>query len=55
MTDTELARKQDELERLLNDPTIPMQPALVWDLIDEIASHLPRPHHTALSATCPIR
>ena len=30
------ARKLDELERLLNDPEVPMEPGLVWSLLDEI-------------------
>jgi hypothetical protein len=37
MTETEYARKLEELERLLNDPAVPMQPALVWSLLAEIA------------------
>jgi hypothetical protein len=31
------ARKLDELDRLLNDPDVPMQPALIWHLLDEVA------------------
>jgi hypothetical protein len=31
------ARKLDELDRLLNDPGVPMQPALIWHLLDEVA------------------
>jgi hypothetical protein len=27
----------DELDRLLNDPDVPMQPARVWSLLAEIA------------------
>ena len=27
----------DELDRLLNDPTVPMEPAKVWSLLAEIA------------------
>jgi hypothetical protein len=37
MTDTEYARKLDELDRLLNDPDVPMEPARVWSLLAEIA------------------
>jgi hypothetical protein len=37
MTDTEYARKLDELDRLLNDPDVPMEPAKVWSLLAEIA------------------
>jgi hypothetical protein len=37
MTDIEYARKLDELDRLLNDPDIPMEPAKIWTLLAEIA------------------
>ena len=30
--------KMTELDRLLNDPDVPMQAARVWELIDELAS-----------------
>lgn len=33
MTDHEYARKLDELDRLLNDPDVPMDPARVWSLL----------------------
>ena len=36
-TDAEYARKLDELDRLLNDPDVPMEPAKVWSLLAEIA------------------
>ena len=39
MTESEYARKLDELDRLLNDPDVPMQPSLVWTLLDEISLH----------------
>jgi hypothetical protein len=35
--DTEYAWKLDELDRLLNDPSVPMEPAKVWSLLAEIA------------------
>ena len=35
MTDGGYARKFDELDRLLNDPDVPMKPDLVWRLLDE--------------------
>lgn len=38
MTDAEYDRKLDELDRLLNDPDVPMQPAKVWSLLAEISS-----------------
>lgn len=37
MTDTDYARKLAELDRLLNDPEVPMEPARVWSLLAEIS------------------
>ena len=37
MTEAEYARKLDELDRLLNDPDVPIEPARVWSLLAEIA------------------
>ena len=37
MTDSEEAAKLDELDRILNDPDVPMEPARVWALLAEIA------------------
>jgi len=37
MTESEYARKLDELDRLLNDPDVPMEPGKVWSLLAEIA------------------
>ncbi len=37
MTDLEYARKLDEVDRLLNDPDVPMEPGRVWSLLAEIA------------------
>lgn len=39
ITDQEYARKLDELDRLLNDPDVPMQPDRVWSLLAEISQH----------------
>ncbi|HET9019840.1 MAG TPA: hypothetical protein VFN46_09645 [Acetobacteraceae bacterium] len=39
MTETDYRRKLDELDRLLNDPEVPMQPQRVWSLLAEISSH----------------
>jgi hypothetical protein len=36
MADDNCARKLDELDRLLNDPAVPMDPDLIWSLLDEI-------------------
>ena len=35
--DAEYAWKLEELDRLLNDPAVPMEPAKVWSLLAEIA------------------
>ena len=32
------AAKLEEVERLLNDPEVVMQPGRVWSLLDEIAA-----------------
>ena len=39
MTDSDYARKLDQLDHLLNDPDAPMQPSLVWALLAEISQH----------------
>ena len=38
MTDTDYASKLEELDRLLNDPEVPMEPERVWSLLAEISS-----------------
>ena len=53
MTDADYDQKLDELDRLLNDLDVPMQPDRVWSLLAEISQHdLPPPgthpaHRTA--------
>ena len=37
MTEADYARKLDELDRLLNDPDVPLQPDRVWSLLAEIS------------------
>lgn len=37
MTDTDYARKLDELDRLLNDPDVPMLPDRIWALLADVA------------------
>jgi hypothetical protein len=37
MTDTEYAYKLDEIDRLLNDPNVPIQPGRIWALLDDVA------------------
>ncbi len=39
MTENEYAGKLDELDRLINDPEVPMQPSRVWSLLAEISHH----------------
>jgi hypothetical protein len=36
MTCIDYVRKLDELDRLLNDPDVPIQPDLIWFLLDEV-------------------
>lgn len=37
MSDAEYSRKLDELDRLLNDPDIPMQPDRIWSLLADVS------------------
>jgi len=37
MTDTDYSRKLDELDRLLNDPDVPMQPDRIWRLLADVS------------------
>lgn len=37
MSEPEYTLKREELERVLNDPTMPIEPARVWSLLAEIA------------------
>ena len=47
VTDADYERKLDQLDRLLNDPDVPMEPEKVWSLLAEISqrdlSSRPRP------------
>jgi hypothetical protein len=38
MTQKDLEQKLDEVERLLNDPDVQLEPSRVWSLLDEVAS-----------------
>ncbi len=38
MTDVEYGRKLDELERLLNDPDVPMEPDRIWSLLADVSA-----------------
>jgi hypothetical protein len=37
MTDAEYAGKLEELDRLLNDPDVPMQPERIWALLADLS------------------
>jgi hypothetical protein len=39
MTDHEYARNLEELDRLLNDPDVPMDPSRVWSLLADLSRH----------------
>ena len=39
MTQQDFEQKLDEVERLLNDPAVELEPARVWLLLDEVAGH----------------
>jgi hypothetical protein len=43
MSAAEYRRKLDELDRLLNDPDVPMQPDRVWSLLADVACQPPPP------------
>ena len=37
MSTAEYRRKLDELDRLLNDPDVPMQPDRIWSLLADVS------------------
>jgi hypothetical protein len=37
MSTAEYLRKLDELDRLLNDPDVPMQPDRIWSLLADVS------------------
>ncbi len=37
MSAAEYIRKLDELDRLLNDPDVPMQPDRIWSLLADVS------------------
>ena len=39
MDNLEYNAKLDELDHLLNDPDVPMEPSKVWDLLAEVSHH----------------
>ncbi|MFL5255011.1 MAG: peptide chain release factor 1 [Rhodopila sp.] len=50
MTDADYHRKLDELDRLLNDPDVPMQPDRIWSLLADVS----RPDLTAVQCSSAI-
>lgn len=48
MTETDFEQKLDELDRLLNDPEVALQPHRVWSLLAELS--VPGPHQMAAPA-----
>jgi len=42
MTETEYAKKLEELDRQLNDPESPMDPGRVWALLADVRGALTR-------------
>lgn len=47
MTDSEFQRKQEELDRLLNDPETDLHPDRIWSLMEDIARASPAPEWIA--------
>jgi hypothetical protein len=37
MTEDDCARMLNELDRLPNDPNVPLQPGLIWRLLDNVS------------------
>jgi hypothetical protein len=37
MTEDDCAQMLNELDRLLNDPDVPLQPGLIWRLLDKVS------------------
>lgn len=41
MSDADYGRRLDEIDRLLNDPDVPMDAHRVWSLMADVAERLP--------------
>ena len=41
MTDIECTRTLEEMDRLLNDPDVPLQASLIWSLLDRVSKQDP--------------
>jgi hypothetical protein len=46
----EYSRKLDELDRLLNDPDVPMQPDRIWSLLADVS----RPQSTVVAESAMV-
>jgi hypothetical protein len=59
MTDAEYSRKLDELDQLLNDPDVPIQPDRIWSILADVSRRdLPAASHAGLNgsaAESPLR
>ena len=42
MSEAHHTRNLEELEQLLNDPAVPLNPSRIWALLSEIARYAPR-------------
>ena len=49
VTERDYATKLDELDRLLNDPEVPMEAARIWSLLAEMAAHTANNAHPAMT------
>jgi hypothetical protein len=47
MTDSEYERKQQEIDKLLNDPETPMHPDRIWALAEALAGAMPETERLA--------
>ena len=41
MSDADYGRRMDEIDRLLNDPDVPMDAHRIWSLMADATEHLP--------------
>ncbi len=55
MTTAEYSRKLDELDRLLNDPDVPMQPDRIWSLLADVSLPDALPGGSAVRISPPPR
>jgi hypothetical protein len=55
MSTAEYCRKLDELDRLLNDPDVPMQPDRIWSLLADVSCSGAIPAVDSAANTLPER